>query len=396
MKYDFTTVMDRHGKDALAVDCPPGLPREGFDLIPMWIADMNFATAPVILKAIEERLAHPAFGYFLPRKEYYDAIIAWQKEENGVEGLEEKHIGYENGVLGGVVSALNAMAPKNKKVLIHSPTYVGFTASITNAGYELIHSPLRRDETGRCRMDLADMEEKIVAHGITAAVFCSPHNPSGRVWEREELEAAMALFEKHGVSVVSDEIWADVILAGNRHIPTQSVSPYAREHTAAMYAITKTFNLAGLVGAYHVVYNDELRQAMDKEASLSHYNHMNIFSMHALMGAYTEEGREWMHQLLEVLTENVRYACDYIRTHFEGVRVCEPQGTYMLFPDCSQWCEAHGKTLDDVLKAAWGCGVALQDGRPFHGDCHLRINLALPLSKVKEAFDRLDKYVFNA
>jgi len=396
MKYDFTTIMNRAGHDALAVDNPPAKPKGGFDLIPMWVADMNFPTAPSILEAVKGRLDHHSFGYFNPRDEYFDAIIRWQKERNGAEGLERANIGYENGVLGGVTSALNAMQPKDKKVLIHAPTYVGFTGCLTNAGYELIHSYLRPDENGIWRMDFADMEAKIVEHGITAAVFCSPHNPCGRVWERWEIEGAMAVFEKHGVKVVSDEIWSDIILEGHSHIPTQSVSEYAKNNTAAMYAITKTFSLAGLVGAYHIIYNPELHAAVSAAAGKSHYNNMNVLSMYALIGAYAKEGKEWVNELCEVITGNVKYACSYIREHFDGVRVSEAEGTYMIFPDCRKWCEKNGKTIDDILHAAWDCGVALQDGRPFHGEYALRINLALPLSRVKEAFDRLDKYVFNA
>lgn len=396
MKYDFTTVMDRHGHDAIAVDSPPAQPREGFDLIPMWVADMNFPTAPVILDALHRRLEHHAFGYFGIRDEYYNAILNWQKSRNDTVGLEPSHISFDNGVLGGVVSVLNAIQPRDRKVLIHSPTYVGFTGALGNAGYELIHSPLQKDEQGVWRMDFADMEAKILEHGITAAVFCSPHNPCGRVWERWEIERAMALFEKYGIEVVSDEIWSDIILAGHKHIPTQSVSTYAHNHVAAMYAPTKTFNLAGLTGSYHIIYNDELNSRVAHQASLSHYNNMNVLSMYALIGAYSEDGAEWCDELREVLSENVQFACTYIRQKFEGVTVSEAQGTYMIFPDCTEWCAKNGKTMDELLHAAWDVGVALQDGRPFHGAHHLRINLALPKSRVEEAFRRLDTFVFNA
>ena len=402
MKYDFTSIMDRHGMDAIAVDAPgmPGSsikgPREGFDVIPMWVADMNFPTVPTIVDAVIQRAQHPAYGYFMPRPEYYDSIIRWHKERNGVEGLEPKHIGYANGVLGGVVSALNILCSKGDNVLLHSPTYIGFTHSLENNGYNIIHSPLVLDENGIWRMDFADMEKKIVENKIHAAIMCSPHNPCGRVWERWELEQAMELYQKHDVYVISDEIWSDLILEGHKHIPTQSVSEDAKMRTVAMYAPSKTFNLAGLVGSYSIVYNTWLKDRMEKEASLSHYNAMNVLSMHALIGAYKDEGYEWVDELRHVLTGNVDYACKYIAEHFEGVEVSRPQGTYMLFLDCTKWCAAHGKTIDDVENACWDVGVALQDGRQFHGPCHLRVNLALPLSRVQEAFARLDKYVFNA
>ena len=402
MKYDFESIIDRQGRDAIAIDglgtapgFSPELPKEGFDVIPMWVADMNFQTVPTIPEAIIERAKHPLYGYFDPAEEYYDAIIRWQEKRNDVTGLTKECIGYENGVLGGVVSALNVLCSRGDKVLLHSPTYVGFTGSLKNNGYEIVHSPLIKDENGVWRMDFADMEEKIVKHRIHATIFCSPHNPCGRVWEKWEIEQAMELFRKHDVYVVSDEIWSDIILAGNKHIPTQMVSEDARERTVALYAPSKTFNLAGLVGSYHIVYNKWIRERMRKEASLSHYNSMNVFSMHALLGAYKPEGYEWVDELRQVITTNVDYACDYIAEHFPGVEVCKPQGTYMLFLDCTKWCEANGRTIDEVLKAGWDVGVAWQDGRAFHGPCHIRVNLALPFSRVQEAFGRMKEYVFR-
>ena len=399
MKYDFTSILDRNGKDAIAVEhipIPGAQVKEGFDRIPMWVADMNFPTAPTVVEAMMERVQHPAYGYFDPSEEYYASIIRWQEKRNGVTGLEPEHIGYENGVLGGVISALNVMCSKGDNVLLHSPTYIGFTMSLENNGYHIVHSPLVKDENGVWRMDFEDMEKKIVKNRIHAAVFCSPHNPCGRVWERWEIEKAMELYKKYDVFVISDEIWSDLILEGHKHIPTQSVSEDARNRTVAMYAPSKTFNLAGLVGSYHIIYNTWLRERVLKESSLSHYNAMNVLSMHALVGAYKPEGYEWLDELRQVLTGNVEFACRYIRDHFDGIEVSKPEGTYMLFLDCTKWCEKHGKTIDELQRAGVEVGVIWQDGRPFHGPCHIRMNLALPLSRVQEAFERLDRYVFYA
>ena len=402
MTYDFTSILDRKGKDAIAVDMvgAPGssypAPRESFDVIPMWVADMNFPVCPTIQEAMIARAQHPTFGYFNPTEEYFDAIIRWQESHNGVTGLTKANIGYENGVLGGVVTALNVICSKGDNVLVHSPTYVGFTHSLENNGYNIVHSPLKQDAQGIWRMDFEDMEAKIVANKIHAAIFCSPHNPCGRVWEKWEIEAAMELYRKHDVFVVSDEIWSDIILSGHKHIPTQSVSEDARNRTVAMYAPSKTFNLAGLVGSYHIIYNKWLKDRCDKEASLSHYDSMNVMSMHALLGAYRPEGYVWAEELCQTITGNVDFACDYIARHFEGVTVSRPQGTYMLFLDCEKWLESHGKTMDELLAAGWDVGVVWQDGRAFHGKTHIRMNLALPLSRVEEAFRRLDTYVFNA
>ena len=353
MKYDFTTILDRKGKDSIAVE-PfeadwikwPGKTKEGFDIIPMWVADMNFPAVHTIPEAIIERTKHTTYGYFSPREEYFDAIIKWHKTRNGIEGLEPKHIGYENGVLGGVVSALNVLCSKGDSVLLHSPTYIGFTKSLTNNGYHIVHSPLVKDENNVYRMDF-------------------------------------------------DEIWSDLLLNGHKHITTQSVSEDAKQRTVALYAPSKTFNLAGLIGSYHIIDNDWLRDRILKESSLSHYNSMNLLSMYALIGAYKLEGYEWVDELKEVLSGNVNYACDYIEKHFEGVNVSKPEGTYMLFLDCTEWCKKHGKTITELQAAGIEVGVIWQDGVAFHGPCHIRMNLALPLPRVKEAFDRLDKYVFN-
>ena len=401
MKYDFETIIERKGKDALAVDAigggwAPGAPKEGFDVIPMWVADMNFATVPTISEAIIERANHPLFGYFSAREEYYSSIIEWQRKRNGVERLLPEHIGYENGVLGGLLSALGALVPRGSSVLVNSPVYMGFRGSLKNAGYDMVESPLYLAEGGVWRLDFDDMEKKLAEKSIHAAIFCSPHNPTGRVWEKWEIEKAMALYEKYDVSVVADEIWSDIILSGNKHIPTQSVSEYARKNTVALYAPSKTFNLAGLIGAYHIIYNKRIHDLVKKEASLSHYNSMNVLSMHTLIGAYKPEGHEWADELCAVITKNVDFACEYINAHFKGVNVSRPQGTYMVFMDCREWMEAHGKTLEELVKMGHDVGVAWQNGTAHGGTHHIRLNLALPLSRVKEAFERMDKYVFNA
>lgn len=307
-------------------------------------------------------------------------------------GLHKENIGYENGVLGGAVSALSVFCSRGDAVLLHSPTYIGFTGSLENNGYHIVHSPLKRDGQGVWRMDFEDMEKKIKENHIHAAIFCSPHNPCGRVWERWEIEQAMEVYRRNDVYVISDEIWSDLILDGNHHIPTQSVSEDARNRTVALYAPSKTFNLAGLVGSYHIIYNSWIKDRMDKESSLCHYNSMNLLSMYALIGAYKPEGYEWVDELCQVLTENVDLAYHFF-DKIEGVSLAKPQGTYMLFIDFEGWCKNHGKTIEELLRAGQEVGVYWQDGRPFHGEYSIRVNLALPKSRVEEALRRLEQYV---
>ena len=402
MTYDFTSIINRHGLDSIAVDPDEGsvyrkdiVLKEGItDHIPMWVADMNFATVPTVPQSMCERLTHPTYGYFTLRDEYYDGIIAWHEKRNAVSGITKENIGYENGVLGAFATALHCFCSQGDVLLLHAPTYIGFTHVIENNGYRAVHTDLKRDADDIWRMDYEDMEEKIVKHKIHFAVFCSPHNPTGRVWTREEIEKAMAIYKKHDVIVFSDEIWSDLTLFDNRHIPTQSVSEDARMRTIALYAPSKTFNLAGLVGSYHIIYNQYLKDRMDKEASLGHYNSPNLASMYAQIGAYKPEGYVWTDELKTVLSENVEYAYRHIKECYKGIRVSKPEGTYMLYLDCADYLRESGKTIDDLLRAGYEAGVDWQDGRPFFLEDSIRMNLALPLSRVKEAFERLDRYVF--
>lgn len=395
MQFDFTTMLDRVGKDAMAVEMlgdeggfAPGAPQPGYDAIPMWVADMNFPTAPSVVDAIVERAKHPAFGYFMPPDAYYEAIIGWHEKRHGVKGLLPEHIGYQNGVLGGLASACGAFTSPGDRVLVNSPTYIGFTHAIERCGRVLEHSPLVRDETGVWRMDYEDMDRRIREQHISLAVLCSPYNPCGRVWERAELERAAEVFAANDVVVVADEIWSDLVWKGAEHIPFHTVSDDARMRTITLCAPSKTFNLAGLIGSYDIVFNQRLRERLHAQGATSYYNDPNVLSMHALIGGYSEEGAAWVDELQEVLGGNVALACDFIDAT-EGLEAFRPQGTYMIFVDCTEWCRAHGKTIDELERALWDVGVAVQDGRMFGGPCHIRMNVALPRAKVEEALVRM-------
>jgi len=404
MKYDFTSIIDRHGKDALAVDGignkvwgnEPDAPQAGFDAIPMWVADMNFATCPAVPEAIIQRAKHPLFGYFRKGDPYFNAIIRWQTDRNSFQNLKAEYIGYENGVHGCVTSAVQTLSAPGDRILIHAPVYVGFAADVEYQGRVPVYSNLVKDENGVWRMDYADMDAKLKANRIHLAIFCSPHNPTGRVWERWELEKAMEVYAANECYVISDEIWSDIVYDSHKHIPTLMVNDWAKSHVIGIYAPSKTFNLAGLIGSYHIIYDNYLRDRITAHGDSTNYNEINVLSMHALIGAYSAQGSEWTDELLKVLEGNARYACEYIRNHFQGVDVSLPEGTYMIFLNCKQWCDAHGKTLDELLKAGWQVGVGWQDGRMFQGPTHIRMNLASPLSRIQEAFTRLDQYVFNA
>ena len=368
MTYDFETVLDRRGTNSVAADVIPfdEKPDEGFDPIPMWIADMAYPVAPPVLEAMRARLELPTLGYYRLSDEYFDSILSWQRRRNGVEGLEKEHIGYENGVLGGVASAVQAFTSPGEKILVHSPTYVGFTHTIETLGRVLVHSPLRRDEKGIWRMDYADMDAKIREHAI----------------------------HSNGCLVISDEIWSDIVMPGYKHIPTQSVGADARERTLAFYAPSKTFSLAGLVGSYHIVYNKYLRERLVRQSEQSHYNSCCVLSMHALIGGYSPRGEDWADQMIRAIEGNFDYACGFIAENFPGVRVMRPQGTYMLFLDCHDFCAAHGVTIGELQRRGVRAGVIWQNGEDFVWPETIRMNLALPLSRLKEAMERLKAYAF--
>ena len=395
MTYNFDERIDRTGRGQAKWE-PAGL-KEMFgdeNMLSYWVADMDFRVAQPIRDALIEAAEHGCIGYTGLDPAFYNAYINWQKRRNGWEP-DVSWFRYTPGVVPAINLLLLAMTNEDDEILIQRPVYYPFTDSIVKQKRTVVSSSLV-NKGGRYEIDFEDFEKKASSPKCTAFVLCNPHNPAGRVWERWALEKAMEVFEANQCFVISDEIWADITYTGHQHTPTLMVNDWAQEHTVAVYAPSKTFNLAGLIGSYHIIYNKYLRDRVTAHGDATHYNEMNVLSMHALIGAYSDEGREWVSELLQVLEGNCKYACDHIRQHYDGVDVSMPQGTYMLFLDLTDYCRRTGKTLDQVIKAGWDVGVAWQDGRAFHGPCHIRMNLASPLSRIQEAFDRLDKYVFNA
>jgi len=397
-KYDFNKVWERTGHNALKWDINPMAGRAkspDFSYLPMWIADMDVATAPSVVEAMRERLEHPLFGYYMDPDRYYNAIIDWQRERFGVNGLTKANIGYENGVLGGVTGVLHTLTKPGDPILVHAPTYVGFTGVLKNNEMNIVSSDLKKDENGVWRMDFEDMEKKIRENGIQVAIFCNPHNPTGRVWTKEEINDYINLMGKYGITVISDEIWADFMIAeGKKHTPTQSVSDLAKRITCAFYAPSKTFNLAGLVGSYHVIYRKELRDRILKQESLSHYNSANIMSTYALIGGY-EGGAEWVDELCEHIRGNMEYTENYVKEHMPLVDFKANEGCYCSLMDWGRWLEEKGKDMEDLLNDIAWVGLAFNDGRAFHANTAVRVNFACPRQYVVEMLDRLDKYVYN-
>ena len=392
MKYDFTTIMDRHGKDSIAVDFPPGQAKEGYDVIPMWVADMNFPTCPTIQEAVIERVKHPAFGYFRPTEEYFDSIIAWQKNRNHVEGLEAKHIGYENGVLGGVGSAIGVLCSKGDNILVHSPTYIGFTHSVEGAGYHLIQSPLKQDENGVWRMDYEDMEKKIVENNIHTAIFCNPHNPIGKIWDKETLQKIGDLCAKHHVTVLSDEIHCDITNPQKEYIPFASVSKTNLENTIMCIAPTKAFNMAGMQTACIVVANEVLRHKVNRGINTDEVAEPNSFAICATKAAFNQS-EDWLNKLNQYIQNNKDYAISFIQKEMNDVYVVPTEATYLLWIDCHKVCMDSVELTSFIREKT---GLYVSDGLEYgeNGKAFIRMNVACPFERLKDGLNRFKEGIY--
>lgn len=381
--YQFDQIIDRRGYsskwDKPLYPVAPDKP-----LIPMWIADMDFATPPCVTDAIRQRLEHPTFGYCDTDPRFAQAVVDWARARRGVTDLKPEYVQCQNSTVGAIVAAIKTLTQPGEGVLVHLPNYTGFTYGIADAGRRLVGTPLVRDEQGVFRMDLADMEEKIRAEKIRCLILCSPHNPTGRVWTRQELEQVSELCEKYGVYIISDEVWADFVFAPARQIATALATDYTRSHTIATYGATKTFNLAGLRAAYSIVYDDQLRAAYQKKSAENHYNVPNTLSVAAVIGAYTGGG-EYADQLVAYIYENMKAAHEYIRREIPQVASYLPEGTYTL------WLDFGGTGLSDeeAMKRMGAQGLVMSPASEYNGSGWFRMNMACPRSQVEQALKAL-------
>ncbi len=380
---DFDTIYNRIGTECVKWD---DLPREvnPDQLNAMWIADMEFGTPPCITNAMMQRLQHPIFGYVSNSKRFYDAIKYWHRTRYQIAGITEDVISYQNSVLGGVTSAIYTLTKENESVLIHAPAYGGFLRALQTTNRNLVFSELKQDGDSTFVMDFEDMKKKVVDNNIRCCILCSPHNPTGRVWTREELESFAAFCEEYQLNIISDEIWADFTFRRHSHIPIQSISPYMKQHTIACYSPTKTFNLGGLQVAYSIIYNKLLMAAYREVSGRSHYNLLNALSLEALVAGY-REGADWVDDMCDYVEANVDYAYTYIKEQLPDIKVVKPQGTYVLWLNL----ERYEADLDHILKLLASKGLIPDDGRKYGVDNYIRLNLACPRKMVELAMKQL-------
>lgn len=389
MKYDFDKVIDRTGTSC---EKHSFMRENGLseDTLGMWVADMDFETAPEVKAKIEEVAAHGIYGYTGKKEEYYEAVIRWFGERFGWK-IRKKWILTTPGVVFALATAVRAYTEEQDAILIQRPVYYPFSRVVEQNGRRLVNSPLLLRD-GKYVMDYEDMERKIVEQHVKMFILCSPHNPVSRVWTREELLRAAEICMRHQVLMLVDEIHCDFVLPGHHHTSFATLSEEVAEHAVICTAPSKTFNLAGLQLSNIVIQNPELRKKFVRELNKTSYYGANIFGQMACQAAY-EKGADWLEELLLYLKGNVDYIRDYLEEYLPKVHLIEPEGTYLLWMDFRDYGYAPGKLQNMMLHEA---GLWLDEGMMFgeEGAGFMRINIASPRSVVREAMERI-KRVFG-
>ena len=385
MIYNFDEVVDRSQNYAVKLEEA----EEHFgrrDLIPLWVADMDFKTAPCVVEAITKRAQQGIFGYTWRSPRYYESISRFQQRRHGWAAPTER-MAFAPGVVSGMRMVLQLFTKPGDKILIQPPVYHPFSTIIHNSGRELVENPLLRQADGTYGLDLADFERKLQG-GVKLFLLCNPHNPVGRSWTQEELSAMGELCLRYGVEILSDEIHGDLMLYGHRHIPMASLSPALAAHCCTCISPSKTFNLAGLQAATLVFDSVEKKQRYEKEQERMAFGRNNCFSLVATMAAY-EEGEEWLDQLLHYLEGNMDFLQAFCKEQLPELKPNRPEATYL------NWLDARALGLsDDELQrlCVQEAGVAFNRGTDFGrgGEGFLRVNCACPRSVLEKAFRQLE------
>jgi len=381
MKYDFDTAIDFRGTNSLKHEFARkwGKP-EG--LLPLWIADMDFSIAPEILKDIQKRADHGVFGYTEPKCDYYDALIRWFDTRFGYRASRHEIV-KAPGVVFALVQAIRATTLPGEAVLIQTPVYYPFNEIIRNNGRTLVTNPLAY-KGGRYFIDFKDFERKIVERGVKLFILCSPHNPVGRVWARDELTAMNEICERHGVIVVSDEIHCDLVWPGHTH----TCFGILNENAIVATSPSKTFNLAGLQTSNIFIKNAELRDKLKTEISRSGYSQLNTLGLTACQSAYTKGGA-WLEEANAYIVGSIRFAREFLTARLPRIRLIEPEGTYLLWLDFS----AYGLTQNELdRRVTENAKLWLSSGTMFgqDGEGFQRMNVACPRVTLAEALGRLE------
>ena len=382
MNYNFDEVVCRKHTDALKLEALA--PRWGrTDLLPMWVADMDFKTPPFIVEVMKKRMECEVFGYTAKPESWYEAIISWQKRRHKWT-ITKEMISFVPGVVPALAMAVQAFTQRGEKVMIQQPVYNPFAQVIRNNHRELVNCPLELKD-GQYHINFKLFEKKI--KGCKLFLFCHPHNPGGRVWTREELKKVATICAQNNVIIVADEIHADLTLLPYEHIPFASVSEEAKQNSVVFASPSKAFNMAGLATSYAVIANPTLRRRFESYVEGNELAAGNVFAFNTVVAAYNK-GEEWLQQMLTYVQGNIDEVVSYIKENIPQLKVIIPQASYLVFIDFSA-LQLNQK--DIVALCTDRAHLALNDGSIYgeEGNGYMRINLACPRSVVRQALAQL-------
>lgn len=386
--YNFDEIIDRSGSGDLKHEAL--LPRWGRnDLLPLWVADMDFATPDFVVDALKARLSHPVFGYTIEPADYRPTIIDWNESHHGWK-IKPEWISFIPGIVKGIGFVVNVFTKPGEKVIIQPPVYHPFRMTPEDNGREVVFNPLRLREDGYYDMDFDNLSE-VCDDKCRVLILSNPHNPAGVCWSKETLQRLADFCYEHNIIVISDEIHSDMALFGNRHVPFASVSERAADISITFAAPTKTFNMAGIVSSYAVISNDDLRQRFYGWLKANELDEPTIFAPIATIAAY-QKGEEWRKQMLAYVEDNVRFVEDYCRERISGVRPLRPQASFLVWLNCRGLGLNHDKLLELFIDKAH---LALNDGEMFGpgGEGFMRLNVGTPRSVLRQALEQLAKAV---
>lgn len=386
--YDFDKIIERRGSGAIKCDALGKFFGKD-DLIPMWVADMDFETPDFITEALMERMKHPIFGYTSEPAEYRPAICDWIAEHHEWE-VKSEWLSYIPGIVKGIGMVINVFMKEDEKVIIQPPVYHPFRLVPQKNHREVVFNPLRELPEGGYEMDFENLEA-VCDDKCRILILSNPHNPAGIVWPRETLERLASFCHSRAIIVISDEIHCDMALFGNRHIPFASVSPEAAACSITFGAPSKTFNIAGIVSSYSVVPNDSLRHRFHEWMEANEMNAAPLFSPIATIAAF-RKGEEWRKQMLEYVEGNINFLTDYCREKMPEIKPLRPQASFLVWLDCRSLGLDHDQLIDLFINKA---GLALNDGEMFNpgGQGFMRLNVGTPRKILKSALDRLHKAI---
>jgi cystathionine beta-lyase len=384
VKYDFDRVIDRRNSDSNKWRT------YGEDILPMWVADMDFQAPPQVIAAIQQRAQHGIFGYLIRPASYYTAIIDWMRARHGWN-IQREWLAHSPGVVTALDLAVHAFTQPGDKIIVQPPVYFPFFTIVRNNGRQLAFNQLC-PENGYYRMDLSDLERKIDSR-TKAIMLCSPHNPVGRVWTKEELTAFGELCLRKNILIFSDEIHSDLILPGHKHIPLAAIAPEIANITITLIAPSKTFNVPGLYTAAAIIPNNRLHTQFNHLLENFALNASNTFGMVAWEAAY-RHGEDWLEELLDYLQGNIDYAIRFFQQRIPKIKATCPEGTYLLWLDCRELGLDHDNLRDLFLKQAQ---VALNEGHTFGpgGEGFMRMNIGCPRAILQEGLERIERAAKN-